>query len=143
MPFRRHVTPQDEFRYLTRLAARQSLINRLLNRPTQLSDFERERKKVGAGTFGHPTLADICLGRIVGSVGRARDFTPMFLPRLGSDEGRWVHVRRAVEREGLPPTEVYGLGERYFVLGGHHRVSVMKRPKVSSTEAYVTKLLPT
>jgi hypothetical protein len=43
------------------------------------------------------------------------------------DKNRWVNVRLANESmEGVPPIDVYKIGEVYFVLDGHHSISVMK-----------------
>jgi nucleotide-binding universal stress UspA family protein len=41
---------------------------------------------------------------------------------------------------GLPPIEVYQIGEAYFVLDGNHRVSVARRLGASYIEAYVTEI---
>lgn len=142
MSFQPQLAAQDEFRALTRRGGLELLVNRLLGRQTQLPTFDSERKRLCNPALGSRTLQDICLNRVVGSVGRSRDYTPTFLPRQNGDEARWVRVRLAAENEGLPPIEVYQLGEDYFVLDGHHRVSVSKRLGATSIEAYVTTVAP-
>lgn len=142
MAFQPQLAAQDEFRGLTRRGAVQGFVNRLFRRATQLCAFETESKRLCAPALGRRSLQDICLAHVVGSVGRAQDYTPNFLPRQSSDEARWVRVRLAAENEGLPPIEVYELGEAYYVLDGHHRVSVLKRLGARSVEAYVTKVSP-
>ncbi len=83
----------------------------------------------------------IPLDRIVGSVGRYRDFTRTFLPRAGTDRERWVRIDAAMDRmESLPPIEVYKVGDVYFVKDGNHRVSVARANGLQEIEAYVTEV---
>lgn len=142
MAFQPQLAAQEEFRALTLRGTFQGFINHLLGRETQLHAFEADSKRLCAPALGRRGLQDICLERVVGSVGRAQDYTPTFLPRQRGDEARWVRVRLAAEDEGLPPIEVYQLGEDYYVLDGHHRVSVLKRMGARTTEAYVTRVIP-
>jgi nucleotide-binding universal stress UspA family protein len=76
----------------------------------------------------------------VGSVGRYEDFNREFLPRQESQGGRWARVRMAVEGAGLPPIQVYKIGDAYFVQDGHHRVSVARDVGAKMIEAYVTEI---
>jgi nucleotide-binding universal stress UspA family protein len=41
---------------------------------------------------------------------------------------------------GLPPIEVYQIGDAYFVRDGNHRVSVLRQMGASAVEAYVTQV---
>jgi nucleotide-binding universal stress UspA family protein len=62
------------------------------------------------------------------------------LPRQDSDEGRWAGVKVATTGlVGLPPIDVYQIGEVYFVLDGNHRVSVARQLGATHIEAYVTE----
>ncbi|NIU60739.1 MAG: universal stress protein, partial [Pseudomonas stutzeri] len=74
-------------------------------------------------------------------MGRYNDFTRSFLPRQDSDQERWakVHVA-ATGLVGLPPIEVYQIGEAYFVLDGNHRVSVARQLGATHIQAYVTEV---
>jgi nucleotide-binding universal stress UspA family protein len=86
-------------------------------------------------------LKEIPLHAIVGSVGRYTDFTRSFLPRQDSDQYRWAQVMvKVTDMEGLPPIEVYQIGEAYFVQDGNHRVSVARRLGATHIEAYVTEV---
>ena len=83
----------------------------------------------------------IPLEKIVGSVGRYRDFTREFLPRETINESRWRAVDAAMHSPaGLPPIEVYQVGDIYFVKDGHHRVSVARANGFKDIEAYVTRV---
>ena len=79
----------------------------------------------------------------MGSVGRQRDFERSFLPARASVEARWKRVDRAFHRiKDLPPVSLYKLGDAYFVLDGHHRVSVARYHSVPTVEAVVTEFRP-
>src|SRR5690606_11426800 len=54
-------------------------------------------------------------------------------------EGRWVGVRLAMTGlEGVPPIELYQVGDAYFVKDGNHRVSVARQLGAKTINAYVT-----
>jgi hypothetical protein len=79
--------------------------------------------------------------RIVGSVGRHRDFDAAFMPLRASQEGRWKRIDLAFHRAtDLPPVKLYELGGRYYVQDGHHRVSVAHFHGVREIEAEVVKV---
>jgi len=83
------------------------------------------------------------LDRIVGSVGRRRDFDCSFMPLRASAGERWRRVDLAFHRgEGLPPVVLYKLGDSYFVLDGNHRVSVARYHGLRTVEAAVTEFWP-
>jgi hypothetical protein len=81
--------------------------------------------------------------KIVGSVGRSKDFDGRFLPLRASTGERWKRVDVAFHRgEDLPPVTLYKLGGAYFVLDGNHRVSVARYHGLRTVEAEVTEFLP-
>jgi hypothetical protein len=81
--------------------------------------------------------------RIVGSVGRSKDFDRRFLPLRASTGERWKRVDVAFHRgEDLPPVSLYKLDGAYFVLDGNHRVSVARFHGLRAVEAEVTEFLP-
>ena len=81
--------------------------------------------------------------QIVGSVGRWGDFDRSFLPARTSVGQRWKRIDRAFQRsEDLPPVELYEIGDSYFVVDGHHRVSVARFHGVPTVEAAVAEFRP-
>lgn len=105
----------------------------------RLLSYDDVRKRLRAVESSVRTLEDIPLDAIVGSVGRYQDFTRAFLPLVDQDRGRWVGVKLAMTGlEGVPPIEVYRLGEAYFVKDGNHRVSVARQLGSKTIQAYVT-----
>jgi hypothetical protein len=119
----------------------QRIFSGLSSRPYDLLSYEEVRRKLRAVEMGAPTLEDIPLDKIVGSVGRYKDFTRTFLPREDHLKARWVKIN-AVARgaTGFPPIDVYRIGDAYFVRDGNHRVSVLKEMGAPTVQAYVTEV---
>jgi hypothetical protein len=104
--------------------------------------FDEVRRASGAvgGLPRGRREVEVC--KIVGSVGRYRQFDRNFMPKKASLRERWERVDRAFVRgEELPPVRLYKIGERYFVEDGHHRVSVARYQGAEMIDAEVTELL--
>ena len=123
-------------------AAVTEILARLRGQEARLLSFDEVREKLKA--FGRlpEKLEDIPLEAIVGSVGRYNDFTRDFLPRSEALRDRWATIRAAADQlQGLPPIEVYRIGEVYFVKDGNHRVSVARALGWKTISAYVTEIM--
>lgn len=135
-----HQAIQD-FQDARRRAVIEQMVARLTGRSADLLAFEDVRAKLKAKGTKPRVLRQIPLDAIVGSVGRYADFTRSFLPRSVDNEARWVRVRIKIdELVGLPPIDVYQIGEAYFVRDGNHRVSVARELGATHIEAYVTEV---
>jgi nucleotide-binding universal stress UspA family protein len=118
-----------------------TLVSRLTGRSTELLSYEEVRRKLKARERSSERLEDIAIDAIVGSVGRYRDFTRRFLPTSESSKERWARVEVAMTGlKGVPPIEVYKVGDAYFVRDGHHRVSVARQLGADHIQAYVTEV---
>lgn len=106
-------------------------------RSKDLLSFEDVRRQLRLRDSSYKGLQEIELDKIVGSTGRYRDFTRTFLPKSDQSEDRWRRVDEVVHEQGLPPIEVYKVGDVYFVRDGNHRVSVARMHKAKTIEAYV------
>jgi nucleotide-binding universal stress UspA family protein len=130
-----------DFQNARRKADLQEIMARITGKSTELLNFEEVRSKLHARESSRSALRDIPLDAIVGSVGRYTDFTRDFLPRQEISKDRWARIMaKTAELEGLPPIEVYQIGDAYFVLDGNHRVSVAREMGASHIQAYVTEL---
>jgi hypothetical protein len=88
-----------------------------------------------------PRIRPVEVEKIVGSVGRYKDFDRDFLPRKKYMWQRWSRVDRAYhEGVELPTVSLYKIGEAYFVSDGNHRVSVAKYHKVAAIDAEVVEI---
>jgi hypothetical protein len=109
----------------------------------RLLSFDEVRRKRVANNRLYGGTRVVEVDDIVGSVGRWRDFDRSFLPARASVGERWKRIDRAFQRgEELPPVELYEIGDSYFVLDGHHRVSVARYHDVPTVEAIVAKFHP-
>lgn len=131
----------QDFREARQRANLELLLGRLTGRPAELLSYEEVRQKLKASLPGQRKLKDVPLDAIIGSVGRYTDFTRSFLPLQASDGHRWAGVLLAVEDlKGLPPVDLYQIGDAYFVLDGNHRVSVARQAGGTVIQAYVIEI---
>jgi nucleotide-binding universal stress UspA family protein len=129
----------EDFRRARLKASLQDVIARLTGSSTELLSYDDVRKQLRAVESPVRQLKEIPVNAIVGSVGRYHDFTRDFLPRTDSDKSRWAKVKELMlSQQGVPPIEVYQIGDAYFVKDGNHRVSVAREMELSHIEAYVT-----
>ncbi len=94
--------------------------------------------RVGERRLG---LRTIPLDRVVGSVDSTRDFDRHFRPTSSRIRERWERLALAQRRgESIPPIDVYQVGDMYFVVNGHHRVSIAIATGQKTIDAYVTEI---
>ena len=114
------------------------LRQRLQGKPTQLLDFEQVRERLHLREQQSVGLREVPLSHIIGSVGRATEFSRSFLPKREDMRDRWSKVYElATTVAGLEPIEVYKICDSYFVVDGNHRVSVAHRLQSPTIEARV------
>jgi nucleotide-binding universal stress UspA family protein len=131
----------EDFHRARRRAFIENLMARLSGKSTELLSYDDVLNKLKARGGAERGLRDIPLGAIVGSVGRYTDFNRSFLPLRDEDGTRWTRVEMAMNGlAGVPPIEVYQIGEAYFVLDGNHRVSVARQLGSSHIQAHVIEI---
>jgi len=106
-------------------------------RSPDLLAFDEVRKRLRLDQKNYTGLQEIEMNRIRGSVGRYQDFTSTFLPRRSELRERWLRLDGLAQTKGLPPIEVYQVGDAYFVLDGNHRVSIARRLGSRTIHAHV------
>ncbi len=128
-----------DFHNARRRADLQAVLAQLSGQSDRLLTYDEVRRRLKAVEGAGTTLEDVPLGAIVGSVGRYQDFNRSFLPLSDSDRSRWVNVKLAMEAmEGVPPVDLYRIGDAYFVKDGNHRVSVARQLGATHINAWVT-----
>lgn len=121
----------------------QEVLARLTGKSNELLSYEEVAEKLKLNVRSERGVQEIPLKAIVGSVGRYTDFTRSFLPRKDNDQSRWAQVKLAIDDPGgagLPPIDVYKVGEAYFVLDGNHRVSVARQEGFAYIQAHVIEV---
>ena len=128
-----------DFQSARQRASIQEVLARVTGKSNQLLSYEEVAEKLKLRVRTERGIQHIPLDAIVGSVGRNTEFTRTFLPRRDEDQNRWVNVKTAFleKSAGLPPIEVYKVGEVYFVVDGNHRVSIARQEGLTFIEAHV------
>lgn len=81
------------------------------------------------------------INHIRGSVNKDGDFDIDFYPLKEYSENRWQRLAAAIHAgESLPPVELIRIWGIYFVVDGHHRVSVARMLKQEYVDAEVTEI---
>ena len=108
----------------------------------QLLSFDEVKSVLGAVSQVYLGMREVPVAKVVGSVGRHRDFDRAFLPSKGGNVAtRWKKIDQMMHRaEELPPVSLYKIGDAYFVQDGNHRISVARQQGVEMIDAEVTEL---
>ena len=109
---------------------RRAIRNALTGRARRLVALDTVLEAAGAEGRSFGGVQEIPVNQIVGSAAspsKASDFLPGFLPATRRLRDRWTRVYTAMVEGGeLPPIDVYRVGDGYYVIDGHHRVSVAR-----------------
>ncbi len=131
----------ETFAKVRRQADLEDLVARLRGRNNDLLNYDEVRRALRGIPGSFPALQLVPLSAIVGTVGRQADFTRSFLPRTDGNRTRWIAIyTQMVGLEGLPPIQLFRIGDAYFVQDGHHRVSVARHLETTHIDAYVTEV---
>lgn len=85
-----------------------------------------------------PEVQYVPLAAIMGTDNRAHDFDCFFAPTHDHMCERWIGVAVArAQGRPLPPVELVLAADGYYVVDGHHRVSVARAYGEREIEAYV------
>ena len=95
--------------------------------PTTLLSYDEIKEKLHIGGPIYRGVQTVRVDQIAGSLNRYHEFDRVFLPATDQLATRWQSVNRAFYQEiSLPPVVLYKVGQVYFVVDGHHRVSVAR-----------------
>ena len=110
----------------------------LSGQPTTLLSYDEIKEKLHVGGPIYRGVQTVRVEQITGSLNRYHEFDRVFLPASDKLAERWQSVNRAFYQEiSLPPVVLYKVGEVYFVVDGHHRVSVAREQGQIYIEAEV------
>lgn len=110
----------------------------LSGKRSTLLSYDEIKEKLHIGGPVYRGLKTIRVDQIAGSLNRYHEFDAVFLPASDKLAERWQSINRAFYQEiSLPPVVLYKVGEVYFVVDGHHRVSVAREQGQIFIEAEV------
>jgi hypothetical protein len=114
------------------------VIGALSGQPSTLLSYDEIKEKLRVGGPIYRGVKTVRVDQIAGSLNRYHEFDRVFLPASDKLAERWQRVNRAFYEEvSLPPVVLYKVGEVYFVVDGHHRVSVARKQGQIYIEAEV------
>jgi uncharacterized ParB-like nuclease family protein len=116
----------------------------LTGRANKMRSIEPMLRAAGLEGRAYGGEREIPVDRIVGSAAgdaKSTDFDAAFLPLQRRTRDRWTRIYRAmVEGDELPPIDVYKVDDNYYVIDGHHRVSVAKKLGRATINARVVEV---
>lgn len=106
--------------------------------PTTLLSYHDIKEQLHIGGPIYRGVQTVRVDQIVGSLNRYHQFDRAFLPVQSDTAQRWQNIDRAFYDEvSLPPVVLYKVGQVYFVVDGHHRVSVAREQGAEFIDAEV------
>lgn len=110
----------------------------LAGRSNTLLSYDEVKEKLHLAGPIYRGVQTVPVDQIAGSLNRYQQFDRAFLPRTDETAYRWQSVNRAFYEDiSLPPVVLYKVGDVYFVVDGHHRVSVAREQGQEFIEAEV------
>ncbi len=114
----------------------------LTGQPGTLLSYDEVKEKLRIGGPVYRGVQTVVVKKIVGSLNRYQQFDRAFLPKRSDSADRWQRIDRAFYEDiSLPPVVLYKVGEVYFVVDGHHRVSVAREQGQDFIDAEVRECL--
>lgn len=106
--------------------------------PKTLLSYDEIKEKLRIGGPIYRGIQTVRVDQIAGSLNRYHEFDRVFMPANDKLAVRWQSVNRAFYQDiSLPPVVLYKVGQVYFVVDGHHRVSVAREQGQIFIEAEV------
>jgi hypothetical protein len=113
----------------------------LSGKTNRLLSYEQVKEKLHLGGPLYRGVQTVRVGQIAGSLNRYHQFDRAFLPTQDDTSERWQSVNRAFYQDvSLPPVVLYKVGQVYFVVDGHHRVSVAREQNQEYIDAEVREV---
>ena len=104
----------------------------------RLLSYDEIKEKLHIGGPIYRGVQTVRVEQIAGSLNRYHQFDRAFLPTQDDTSSRWILVNRAFYQDvSLPPVVLYKVGQVYFVVDGHHRVSVAREQNQEFIDAEV------
>jgi hypothetical protein len=109
--------------------------------PYRLLSYDEVKASLHLGGPIYRGIQTVPVKQIVGSLNRYDEFDRAFKPVDDHLAERWQNIDYAFYKAiGLPPILLYKVGEVYFVVDGHHRVSVAREQGQTDIDAEVREV---
>lgn len=122
---------------------RKKIVSLFQNRSGELPTFEEAKRRLKIQEKGPRTFEEgIEVDKIVGGLEqRKKEFDEHFMPKYDTSKTKRLEKAYLLSHDvpHLPPVELRKVGDVYFVVDGHHRVSMAKKKGRKYIDAYVTE----
>jgi hypothetical protein len=140
------ITPNDDISRALHLYQRLSfqgwfrmLLRKLIRRESRLLDLNNYKGSLPARDQHYAGIQSVSIHQIHGTQGKGSDFDAGFAPLNERTRSRWLKIAIArLQGTPLPPVELIQVEETYFVVDGHHRISVAKALGEQMIDAEIT-----
>ncbi|HOL12978.1 MAG TPA: ParB/RepB/Spo0J family partition protein, partial [Bacillota bacterium] len=108
-----------------------------------VKNFQEEYEKEKVVARRNLGVLEVEVDKIVGSVGRWRDFDRKFQLQTTHSPMRLRSIEAAmITGKELPPVDLYKIKDEYYIVDGNHRVAAARRLGWKRIKARVTEYLP-
>ena len=118
-------------------------INRQEDSTPEIKSFKDQQQKEAAFDHRDRGIRSVPLNRIVGSVGRYKDFDNRFRFKHNVPQERLQWIKQAL-REGrtLGPVKLFQIKDEFYVLDGNHRIAAAKELGHDEILAHIEEFIP-
>ncbi len=110
--------------------------------PQTAKSFADDQRKELAFEAIERGIHRVALNRIVGSVGRYKDFDAHFIPKQHLATQRYQHILQKLRTGSvLPPVNLYQIKNEYYALDGNHRIAAAKELKHTDIRASIVEFI--
>ena len=115
------------------------LLGKVTRNPSRLLDLNQFGSSLRLNGRHYAGIKAVSIHKIRGTQGKEADFDNGFAPLNERTRSRWLNIAiTRMQGTPLPPVELIQVGEIYFVVDGHHRISVAKALGEQMIDAEVT-----
>jgi hypothetical protein len=137
-------TARMHFQRARRKAVWNTLIGAVRLRSISLATLDEAKYGRAFAGLAQGGVQQVALDLILGTVNRSRDFDLDFNPLNEGIRPRWERVNKAfLDGVLLPAVQLRKVGNAYYVVDGHHRVSVAKYHGMKYIDAVVSEYICT
>ena len=110
----------------------------------EIKSFKDQQQAEAAYDSHDRGIRSVVVDRIVGSVGRYKDFDSQFRLKRRASSERLQWIKEAMRQgRNLGPVKLYQIKNEYFVLDGNHRIAAAKELGQDEILAHLVELVPT
>ena len=132
---------QSDYAKIRRRALLRRLLSFVLRRPNHLIALNAVLEHMELVSQHSLGVRTVPIKQIVGTMSRGKEFDRLFLPNQDHTQGRWLNIMKASYRGiSLPPILLVKVRDMYFVVDGHHRISVARAVGQVYIDAEVTEM---